>query len=128
MGVQGDAVLAEKVVERVGARRTVAVATVAPSGTKVAVVGAPLDADFEIGSISKGVTGLLYADALDRREIDPSTTLGDLLPLGDAPAAGVTLSSAASPKPSSTAPPPAPRPWTRSPTSPAASSASAPPG
>jgi CubicO group peptidase (beta-lactamase class C family) len=57
------------------------------------VNSARLDADFEIGSISKGVTGLLYAVTLERGEIGPSTTLGELLPLGDVPAAGVTLAS-----------------------------------
>ncbi|CAL9441111.1 hypothetical protein SUDANB95_02234 [Actinosynnema sp. ALI-1.44] len=93
MSVQGDVALAEKVVQRVGARRPVAVAAVSPSGTAVASVGAPLDADFEIGSISKGITGLLYADALERGEITPATTLGDLLPLDDSPAAGVPLSA-----------------------------------
>ncbi|NUT95789.1 MAG: beta-lactamase family protein [Saccharothrix sp.] len=90
-GVQGDAMLAEKLVERLGSR-VAAVATITPAGTTVASAGAPLDADFEIGSISKGVTGLLYADALERGEITPSTTLGDLLPL-DSPAAAATLSA-----------------------------------
>ena len=55
--------------------------------------GASLAADFEIGSVSKGVTGLLYADALSRGELSPGTTLGEQLPLGDCPAAGVTLAS-----------------------------------
>ena len=34
---------------------------------------ASLAADFEIGSVSKGMTGLLYADALSRGEIGPDT-------------------------------------------------------
>ncbi|MFJ6673287.1 serine hydrolase domain-containing protein [Actinosynnema sp. NPDC091369] len=88
------ATLAEELVARLGPRHPVAaVATVSPAGTSVASVGASADADFEIGSISKGVTGLLYADARERGEIGPSTTLGDLLPLDGAPVAGVTLSS-----------------------------------
>ncbi len=70
-----------------------AIATVTPRGTKVSVEGADDHADFEIGSISKGVTGLLYADALARDEVRPATTLGELLPLGDVPVAGVTLAS-----------------------------------
>ncbi|AXB42155.1 hypothetical protein [Amycolatopsis albispora] len=41
-------------------------------------MGAGLDADFEIGSVSKGITGLLYADSLERGEVTPSTTLGEL--------------------------------------------------
>ena len=52
--------------------------------------GASLAADFEIGSVSKGITGLLYADALSRGELGPDTTLGERLPLGDCPAAGLT--------------------------------------
>lgn len=93
-GVHGDQELATKLVEILGARHPVAAAaTVSPSGSTVASVGAPLEADFEIGSISKGVTGLLYVDAVERGEVGPSTTLGELLPLGEAPAAGVTLAS-----------------------------------
>jgi CubicO group peptidase (beta-lactamase class C family) len=93
-GVRGDETLAATLRELMGARhRTFAAATLSPRGTAVASVGAPLDADFEIGSISKGVTGLLYVDALERGEVEPSTTLGELLPLGDIPAATVTLAS-----------------------------------
>ncbi|MFF2317597.1 serine hydrolase domain-containing protein [Arthrobacter sp. NPDC058097] len=55
--------------------------------------GASLSADFEIGSVSKGITGLLYADALSRGELGPDTMLGERLPLGDCPAAAVTLAS-----------------------------------
>ena len=55
--------------------------------------GASLAADFEIGSVSKGITGLLYADALSRGELGPDTTLGERLPLAGCPAAGVTLVS-----------------------------------
>lgn len=68
-----------------------AAAVVSPRGTIVAGRGSGPDDDFEIGSISKGVTGLLYADALARGEIEPDATLGTFLPLGDAPAARVTL-------------------------------------
>jgi len=59
----------------------------------VASLGTPLDADYEIGSVSKGITGLLYADACTRGELGPDTTLGDVLPLGDCPAAGLTLAA-----------------------------------
>lgn len=76
-----------------GARHPVAAAVVSPGGTRIACAGAGLDADFEIGSISKGVTGLLYAEALARGEIEAGTTLGELLPLGDAPAGQVTMES-----------------------------------
>jgi CubicO group peptidase (beta-lactamase class C family) len=68
-------------------------ALVTPGGTTIDVRGAEPASDFEIGSISKAITGLLYADALDRAEITRESVLGDLLPLGDCPAASVTLAS-----------------------------------
>ncbi|WP_225734973.1 serine hydrolase domain-containing protein [Pseudoclavibacter endophyticus] len=73
--------------------RVFAAATVVPTGGTVATQGAGLDADFEIASVSKGITGLLYAEALAREEIGPDSTLGALLPLGEVPAARVTLAS-----------------------------------
>ncbi|GAA2794717.1 serine hydrolase domain-containing protein [Crossiella cryophila] len=92
--INGDRELAQRAQELLGRRHPVfAVATVRPGTTSVACVGAELTADFEIGSISKGVTGLLYADALDREQIASATTLGDLLPLGQAPAAALTLAA-----------------------------------
>ncbi|ADB33057.1 beta-lactamase [Kribbella flavida DSM 17836] len=90
----GDGTLAVEVRELLGDRHPVVVAaTLSPDGTRLAGLSADLDADFELGSISKGITGLLYVDALDRGEITPSTTLGELLPLASAPAAAVTLES-----------------------------------
>ncbi|MFI6417325.1 serine hydrolase domain-containing protein [Streptomyces sp. NPDC050842] len=104
----GDARLAARIRALTGARHPVAAAVVSPAGTRIACLGAGrdtsgdttatatangLDADFEIGSISKGVTGLLYAEALARGEIAARTTLRELLPLGDAPAGRVTLES-----------------------------------
>ena len=89
----GDAELGERLGPLLGPQRVAAAALVAPSGVTVATRGCDLEADFEIGSISKGVTGLLYADALTRGEISPGSTLGELLPLGDTPVAGVTLAS-----------------------------------
>ena len=71
----------------------VAAATVSAGQVAVASRGASLAADFEIGSVSKGITGLLYADALSRGEIGPDTSLGERLPLGDCPAAAPTLTS-----------------------------------
>jgi CubicO group peptidase (beta-lactamase class C family) len=70
-----------------------AAATVTEGRITKAVVGVEPDADFEIGSISKAITGLLYADAVERGEVEPRTTLGELLPLGDSPVARLTLSS-----------------------------------
>ncbi|MET9862232.1 serine hydrolase domain-containing protein [Streptomyces smyrnaeus] len=92
--IHSDQRLAARLGELLGKRHPVAAAAVVtPEGMTVAGRGTDLDADFEIGSIAKAVTGLLYADALTRGEIGPDTSLGELLPLGDAPAARVTLRS-----------------------------------
>lgn len=90
----GDAQLATRLSELLGKRhRVAAVAVVRAGECLVASRGAHLAADFEIGSISKGVTGLLYADSLSRGEVESNTTLGDILPLGDSPVAKLTLAS-----------------------------------
>lgn len=95
-GVHGDDALAKRMRALLGRKhQVVTAATVAPGEVRVASIGAAHGADFEIGSISKGVTGLLYADALARGEITPTTKLGDVLPLDGVPAAGLTLGSLA---------------------------------
>ena len=93
-GLQADPALAARLGSVLGNRHSrFAVATVSGGNVSVAAAGVPLDADFEIGSISKGITGLLYTDACERGEISPGMTLGELLPLGDCEAAQVTLAS-----------------------------------
>lgn len=90
--ITGDAILGTDLRTRLGSRHPVAaVAVVNRAGTTTAALGAELTADFEIGSISKAVTGLLYADALTRGEVARTSTLGEFLDLGDSPAAGVDL-------------------------------------
>jgi CubicO group peptidase (beta-lactamase class C family) len=77
---------------RLGPRHRVAAAVgVSGSGTVLASTGCAVDDDFEIGSISKGLTGLLYVDALERGEVTRQTTLGDVLPLGSSAASQVRL-------------------------------------
>ncbi|UGQ11462.1 beta-lactamase family protein [Yinghuangia sp. ASG 101] len=113
-GTQGDERLVARLGELLGPRHPVAAAAiVTPEGTRVACRGADLDADFEIGSIAKAVTGLLYADALTRGEIDADTSLGDLLPLGDVPAAHVTLRSLTTHRSGLPRLPKSARPWRR---------------
>jgi CubicO group peptidase (beta-lactamase class C family) len=91
-----DPALAADLQRRLGPRHPVAAAaTVTAAHAPVAIVGAPLEADFELGSISKGITGLLFSDARAREEVRPETTLGELLPLAGSMAAGVTLGSLA---------------------------------
>lgn len=86
-----DDELTREATELLGRRHPVfAVARVTAGGTSLAVVGAPPDGDFEIGSITKGVTGMLHAEALSRGEVTLETTLGEWLPLTGS-AADVTL-------------------------------------
>ncbi|WP_026929948.1 serine hydrolase domain-containing protein [Glycomyces tenuis] len=75
------------------AHRVAAAAVVTPGAARTAGLGTGLEADFEIGSISKGVTGLLYAEAIARGEIEPTTRLAELLPLEGTPVGRVTLES-----------------------------------
>lgn len=90
----GEPELADRLRSLLGRRHPVAaISTVTAEGVRVASIGAPLSADYEIGSVSKGITGLLYAEALSLSEIDASTALGDLLPLAGTPVARVTLAS-----------------------------------
>ncbi|MBR8638960.1 beta-lactamase family protein [Streptomyces tuirus] len=112
--VHGDERLAARLGELLGSRHPVAAAAVV-SAQRVTVAGrgTDLDSDFEIGSITKGVTGLLYADALARGEIGADTTLGELLPLGDAPAARVTLQSLSTHRSGLPGLPRSARPWRR---------------
>jgi len=70
-------------------------ATISHGRVATASVNAPLGADYEIGSVSKGITGLLYTDAVERGEVSPESTLGDLIPMPPGDAAGVTLGALA---------------------------------
>ena len=94
---EGDQTLAAHASRRLGRHhRRFVVALVDPAhGVRTASVGLHLDAEVEVGSVSKGVTGLLYADARDRGEVADDTRVGDLLALGDGPVADVTLGSLA---------------------------------
>ncbi|HWS57910.1 MAG TPA: serine hydrolase domain-containing protein [Actinotalea sp.] len=88
----GDLALVDTLEGVLGSRHRVAAgAVVTRAGARVASLGAGVDAEFEIGSISKCLTGLLYADALRRGEIERTTTLGDVLDIGPCPAARVSL-------------------------------------
>ncbi|MGE0818509.1 MAG: serine hydrolase domain-containing protein [Candidatus Nanopelagicales bacterium] len=94
--LHGDSTLAQGLRDLLRSVHPVAaVAVVTPAATRTASYGARLESEFEIGSLSKAITGLLYADALDRGKVQPTTLLGDLLPLDGSDAARVTLGSLA---------------------------------
>lgn len=90
--IEGDLDLANLALARVGRRhRRFVVASVSARRVASAAVGLPLDASVEIGSVSKGLTGLLYAHARSRGEVGADTRLADLLPLDGTPAGCATL-------------------------------------
>ena len=55
------------------------VALVTPGSVEVGAVGADEHADVELGSVSKGVTGFLWCDAVARGEVAPDALLGEHL-------------------------------------------------
>lgn len=73
---------------------TYVVALVTPAGAEVDAVGTDVHADVELGSVSKGITGLLWRDAIGRGEVAEEAVLGDHL---DVPSrlAGIRLSALA---------------------------------
>ncbi len=88
----GDAELAARAGHHLGRHHDRFVVAEAANGvTHTAEVGLPAGSDLEIGSVSKGLTGLLFADSRERGETRDDTRLGTLLPLDGTPAAGVTL-------------------------------------
>jgi CubicO group peptidase (beta-lactamase class C family) len=92
---QDDREFAADLVALAGRRaRSVAAAMVdlaATPNTKFAFIDAEPETRFEIGSITKPLTGMLLADAIDRGEVSLDTTIGDLLP-GDAETAFGSIS------------------------------------
>lgn len=79
--------------ELLGPRHTTyVVARVGPSGVETGARGADVHGDVELGSVSKGITGLLWRDALARGEVAADATLGDHLDI-PGPVGALTLSS-----------------------------------
>ncbi|TFC81681.1 class A beta-lactamase-related serine hydrolase [Cryobacterium cheniae] len=73
-----------------------AVAVITPQGESTATVGTDHQSTFEIGSISKAFTGMLYRDATERSLVSQTAVLRDLLPLeGHGEVGSVSLSSLA---------------------------------
>lgn len=92
LATSGDAHLAARTSHHLGRRHDRFLAVAVSGGhARTAHVGLEAGADVEIGSVSKGVTGMLFADSRSRGETTDGTRLGDLLPLDGSPAAQVTL-------------------------------------
>jgi CubicO group peptidase (beta-lactamase class C family) len=92
--VSGDAALIERVRDlatATGARDRLSVAVLEGDDVRVAHFGATDSTEYEIGSVTKTVTGSLLADAIERGEVTADTPLGDLLDLNDSPAASIPL-------------------------------------
>ena len=91
----GDAALVKEVrdllAETPGVRDHVSVAVIDGSDVRVAHFGATGDTEYEIGSVTKTVTASLLVDAIERGEVDASTTLEDLLDVEGSAAASITL-------------------------------------
>lgn len=87
--VSGDAALAARLTDVLGGSRgisTVAVALVEEGGGRVTYAGldqpggsVTQDTPFEIGSVTKAMTGMLLADAVERGEVSLDTPAGDLV-------------------------------------------------
>lgn len=93
----GDETLRSRVTEHYsGPGHRLAVAVVSGDSVKFAGYGADEHSSFEIGSISKGLTGLLLADAVRRGEVKLDQQVGSLLPLEGAEVASATLEELAS--------------------------------
>ncbi|PJR64751.1 serine hydrolase domain-containing protein [Raoultella sp. T31] len=79
-----------------GARGHVAVALIKPGGVQYGLWGGDFSQEFEVGSLSKTMTAALLADAENRGEVKPETTVGELLPGLPVAMASVRLSELAS--------------------------------
>ncbi|WP_420734516.1 serine hydrolase domain-containing protein [Brevibacterium luteolum] len=78
----GDRALGEAVIDAVGSRdrHHVAIAQLTPGGDEIRYAGFGADehTEFEIGSITKTFTAVLFAQAIERGEVTADTTLGEL--------------------------------------------------
>lgn len=79
-----------------GALDRVSIARIDGNSVTYAGFGANEETEYEIGSVSKTFTAMLFADAISRGEVTADTKLGTLLPLDGAPIADVSLAELAS--------------------------------
>jgi CubicO group peptidase (beta-lactamase class C family) len=95
MTLSGDLALAGRTSSLVRGAGAFVVALVDGDDISMAARGVPLDSDVEIGSVSKGLTGLLLHDSVDRGEVSLSARLGEHLDVDVGPMADLTLGSLA---------------------------------
>jgi CubicO group peptidase (beta-lactamase class C family) len=94
--VTGEAALAARARPLLaGALDQVSIAVIEGSMVTYAGFGADEHTEYEIGSLTKTMTGMLLADAIERGEVTADTQIGALLPLAGAPVADVTLAELA---------------------------------
>ena len=80
----GDPELEAELSTLLGRRASSVAAAVVEIGTetraRLAFVGANADSRFEIGSVTKGLTGMLLADSVERGEMSLDTEVGAIFP------------------------------------------------
>ena len=108
--VTGGAALVQETKDALepGYRHNMAVAKIDGDNVTFGGVGADENTEFEIGSITKTFTAGLFADSIERREVAPSTTLGEVWPDLDGKVADITLESLATQRSGLPRLPPAP--------------------
>lgn len=95
--VTGDPALMDAAAEALGSGHWNHLAVVRVNGDTVTEAGTGADGrtQFEIGSITKTFTAALFADAIERGEVEESTRLGEVWPELDGDVAEVTLGAIA---------------------------------
>ncbi|MDX1892347.1 serine hydrolase domain-containing protein [Mycolicibacterium sp. 050158] len=96
---RGDRSLIERIeplARAAGVRDRISVVHLRDGVHRAAHFGAGPDTEYEIGSITKTMTSLLFADAVDNGRLKADTAVGSLLDLGSSHAAGITLEELAS--------------------------------
>ena len=93
----GDAELMAELEDALGSQHWQHVAAARVNGDEVTFAGTGADehTEFEIGSITKTFTAALFADAIDRGEVEADTRLGEVWPDLEGKVAEVTLESIA---------------------------------
>jgi CubicO group peptidase (beta-lactamase class C family) len=93
----GDAELMAELEQALGSKHWQHIAAARIDGDEITFAGTGADerTEFEIGSITKTFTAALFADAIDRGEVDPDTRLGEVWPGLEGEVAGVSLESIA---------------------------------